>query len=510
MKLFPERYKISKPKEPPLQSYLFGHRLQASQTKYEYLLEFLMIALARKKNGITDRPDDTMFPIDGNGGNDNIKYYPEARIGLKRFIFYPKSKMEGKAEVDNKAYDACVKALYEHIEADSDIKRQNAVTIIQNLLNSFCAVNQNRSWFDQNMLPVCREAVMPESMGIKSWRQHLDFDMDRAKVDTRFDFKKNTYFCRGGEVYYLHLLSAINEYPEKKNIIEKRLSQMIDSFPQFSYLCSFIQETWDEYMNMDAIPDDSSSQKIEKDPKFIPAAFAKHNAYTLSELENFLCSKTHPFEKMEIFSDAIILQLLRLSYMVSSSESSSNCWVIDVNSRDIDNEEVKKAAINAFRKNEETINNYLYNGLELYREKLNIKDDAAVIKKAAEDSYKLFRKMGKTIGIIIPAKGPGMRFTLPENIIKFLVLSIIPPRNIITLDEFLNQLYKHYGIVVGPDEYREEIKNGTIEEVTDLSFMVENKRAFAQKLKDCGFLRDLSDATAIVENPYETEREGDV
>lgn len=351
---------------------------------------------------------------------------------------------------------------------------------------------------------------MPESMGIKSWRQHLDFDMDRAKVDTRFDFKKNTYFCRGGEVYYLHLLSAINEYPEKKNIIEKRLSQMIDSFPQFSYLCSFIQETWDEYMNMDAIPDDSSSQKIEKDPKFIPAAFAKHNAYTLSELENFLCSKTHPFEKMEIFSDAIILQLLRLSYMVSSSESSSNCWVIDVNSRDIDNEEVKKAAINAFRKNEETINNYLYNGLELYREKLNIKDDAAVIKKAAEDSYKLFRKMGKTIGIIIPAKGPGMRFTLPENIIKFLVLSIIPPRNIITLDEFLNQLYKHYGIVVGPDEYREEIKNGTIEEVTDLSFMVENKRAFAQKLKDCGFLRDLSDATAIVENPYETEREGDV
>lgn len=141
---------------------------------------------------------------------------------------------------------------------------------------------------------------------------------------------------------------------------------------------------------------------------------------------------------------------------------------------------------------------------------MNIKDDAAVIKKAAEDSYKLFRKMGKTIGIIIPAKGPGMRFTLPENIIKFLVLSIIPPRNIITLDEFLNQLYKHYGIVVGPDEYREEIKNGTIEEVTDLSFMVENKRAFAQKLKDCGFLRDLSDATAIVENPYETEREGDV
>jgi len=37
--------------------------------------------------------------------------------------------------------------------------------------------------------------------------------------------------------------------------------------------------------------------------------------------------------------------------------------------------------------------------------------------------------------------------------------------------------------------------------------MEENERAFAQKLKECGFLRDLSDAISIVENPYEREEE---
>ena len=39
----------------------------------------------------------------------------------------------------------------------------------------------------------------------------------------------------------------------------------------------------------------------------------------------------------------------------------------------------------------------------------------------------------------------------------------------------------------------------------DFSFLEANLDAFAQKLKDCGFLRDLSDATSIVENPYERE-----
>jgi hypothetical protein len=46
---------------------------------------------------------------------------------------------------------------------------------------------------------------------------------------------------------------------------------------------------------------------------------------------------------------------------------------------------------------------------------------------------------------------------------------------------------------------------GSVSEVGDFSFLESNLEAFAQKLKDCGFLRDLSDATSIVENPYEWE-----
>ena len=39
-------------KNYPLQSLLFGHRIQPSQTKYEYLIEFLQVAIAEKQGGI--------------------------------------------------------------------------------------------------------------------------------------------------------------------------------------------------------------------------------------------------------------------------------------------------------------------------------------------------------------------------------------------------------------------------------------------------------------------------
>lgn len=139
------------------------------------------------------------------------------------------------------------------------------------------------------------------------------------------------------------------------------------------------------------------------------------------------------------------------------------------------------------------------------REELSITDDQKAIKDAADDSYRLFRKLGKTIGIIIPNSGPGMRFSLSEDVIKFLVLAIIPAQKMITLDEFIDLLYMHFGMVIGPEQYRKEMANGSAKEIGDLSFFESNKLAFAQKLKDCGFLRDLSDATSIVENPYESE-----
>ena len=493
-----------------LQSRLFGHRLKPSQTKYEYLIEFLQVAIARKENS-GHKNYTCMFPVEKNGINDILTYYPVSRIGLKRFVFMPKSKLDGKAEVDKKAYEECVRTLEDNIQGGNAISKKNSIVVIQNLLDGFSAVNQNRSWFDQNMLPICPEAVLPEGMGIKKWRKDLEFQVGEADVDYKFEFKKYTYMCRGGEIYYLHLLNAVNEYPDYASVLEKRLWEMIRSFPQFSYLCNFIQNTWDKYM---CIPSDEKEkeekQKLSKDLGAIPLAFSVRNKYTLSELENFLNSKSHPFEKMEMFSNGIILQMLRMMYVAAATSNESNCWIIDVNCKGYEGTETKKAAIAAFKHNEEVFCKYLYRGLEELCSELgitNAKEVQEKIRDAADDSYRLFRKLGKMIGIVIPATGPGMRFSLSEDVIKFLVLAIIPPKKMITLDEFIDLLYIHYGMVIGSAQYRKEMEMGSVKQIGDLSFFEENRVAFSQKLKECGFLRDLSDATAIVENPYESEGE---
>lgn len=182
MKMYPSDYKPATP--IPLQSYLFGHRIKDSQTKYEYLIEFLQVAISPKALEYNNKQFSEMFPVDGENCDHRMQYFPVSRIGLKRFIFFPKSKLDGKAEVDKKAYDECLKAIEQKMTGGNPAQYKNAIAVMQSLLNGFSAVNQNRSWFDQNMLPVCPEVILPEGMGIKSWRQKLDFQQceDRKSV----------------------------------------------------------------------------------------------------------------------------------------------------------------------------------------------------------------------------------------------------------------------------------------------------------------------------------------
>lgn len=502
MEMYPANYDKTLVKS--LQNCLFGHRLKPGQTKNEYMIEFLQVAFARKENLRTQKTYDCMFPVDDSFNEDILVYHPQNRMGMKRFVFMPKSKLDGKAKIDITAYDECIRELEKSVEGGNDIAKKNSIVIIQNLLAGFNAVNQNRAWFAQCLLPICQEAILPESLGVKSLRK-LSFQLCDADIDYNFEFNKYTYMCRGGEIYYLHLLCAINQYPEYAPIIDRRLRKLVGSFPQFTYLCNFVQETWDNYIQVPF--EEKEKRELSKRLGAIPVSFSKRNQYTLSELKEFLNSKSHPFEKMEILSTGIILQMLRMMYIAAATDTESNCWVIDVNCKEYKSLETKKAAILAFNHNEEVICKYLYRGLDELRSGLNISDEQKEIDGAANDSYRLFRKLGKAIGIIIPSTGPGMRFTLSEDVIKFLVLSIIPARKMDTLDDFIEHLYQHFGMVIAPEQYHREMEKGSVKRLSDVSFLEENKKAFAQKLKDCGFLRDLSDATAIVENPYESEGE---
>ena len=74
-----------------------------------------------------------------------------------------------------------------------------------------------------------------------------------------------------------------------------------------------------------------------------------------------------------------------------------------------------------------------------------------------------------------------------------------------TLDMFLAKLNEKYRIIIGPTEYRRIENRGNV--MLANSFQ-KNLDSFQDFLKATGFLRELSDATSIVENPYD-EVEGE-
>lgn len=485
--------------EMPLQSHLFGHRLKSSQTKYEYLLEFLLVALSPKllqKSTLGDVTYEEMFPIDEKITTMNLRYIPKVRMGLKRFIFFSKGKLDGKAPIDKDAYQTLLRELEGKMQGKGNYK--DHLFLLENLLCGYTATEESRSWFAQCLLPICPEVIFPESMGPKKLRFENLVKKDHIiNIDYDFDFLQRTYFCRGGEIYYLHILQAMQEYPEYQQPIQAQLSALLHAYPAFSQLSQFIQNTWEEYLSTQS---DQTKKPLKMLLTGIPDEFSKRSQYTLIELKNLLESNCHPFEKMELLANGLLIQMLSLMYQKASTEKLNNYWVIDVNSTDFDNKEMKKFAQNQFLKNEDMVKEHLYRGFDLLHDELKEKEEKKAISDGYQSTVDIFRKLGKNIGLITPITGPGMRFTLSEELIKFLVLALIPPNSMMTMDDFLEVLHCHFNMIIGPEEYKKEI--GSQAQMSELPFLEDNKRAFAQKMKDCGFLRDLSDATAIVENPY--------
>ena len=119
------------------------------------------------------------------------------------------------------------------------------------------------------------------------------------------------------------------------------------------------------------------------------------------------------------------------------------------------------------------------------------------ITDAAKDTSLLVRKLGKDIGLVIPPTGPSMRMTLNESLVKILVLTLIKPGERLLFTTFLQKSYEHFNIIIGPKEAQLHF-----EDISYLNDFSENERAFLELLRTCGFLRNLSDATSIVENPF--------
>lgn len=152
---------------------------------------------------------------------------------------------------------------------------------------------------------------------------------------------------------------------------------------------------------------------------------------------------------------------------------------------------IRKQAVSSYEQLEENVFRAIFTKYDEDTAQAN------TITNAAKDTSLLVRKLAKDIGLVIPPKGANMRMSLNENLVKVLVLSLIKPGERLLFTTFLEKCYEHFNIIIGPKEAEKHF-----EEISYLNDFNENEQNFLELLSNCGFLKNLSDATSIVENPF--------
>lgn len=452
---------------------LFGNRLQGDQTLGEYLLEFLLVFSSAKKDDESGKFEfHTMDQINQAQTAGALSYYTVPRNGLKRFIFYDRSKQESRSAIDN----------------------------------GYALIIRKRGWYAQSLMPIAPELLFPETLGIKA-RKNKPLDTPNIEVETMFEYGQHDFLARGGEMYYLQLLEGIYKNQDDPKIlqykkdIERGISYMLkEKSAGFSTIATHLQNWWleDQNLNDESIYATKLTRKMSLG--YLQPGFDRRAKQSLQELACFLSNEIHPITRIDLMSKGIVLALLRSMhlqafYCVHPDAQQPPAWIIDMHTGSATSNIAKLAAA-SYR----TAYSEFGNALNIiYANSNGEKEAFDVVSKELSDSADIFKKMGKELQIVIPRKGAYERFSLSEDIVRYLVLSLVRPGKKMTFDSFLQVLYDHYGIVIGAAQYaqlKENVEPGMG------GYFDENQIQFQMFLKNCGLLRDLSDATSIVENPY--------
>ena len=482
---------------------IYGDRFHNDQSLYEYLIEFLLVFSSAKK---ADGSGKLMFHDD-----EPLNYYVEPRNGLRRFVFFEQAKKTKRIPADEQAYEDIKKILLKHIECDNEKQKQEFLFAVQDLFRGYAAVLKNRSWCAQALLPLCPEMIFCEEMPSDSKRINIGkqfnvaagYSLDDTYFDSvdSFDMTRHNFLARGGEVYYLHLMQVLdNDHVSKEKLQALLKNLLTDKSSDFSNLANWIQNTWEKEKNLDP-------EKLigKMNIGFIPIdSYKKSGKNAVDELICFLSNQLHPVKRIELMAKGLMLQIMRM--LTDRTEEylgyQQTPWIIDMCGKN--SSIIKQLSANSFEKISELFSSAINKWIKNARnddDNIDLKEEYVQYVKARKESFDIFKGKGKELQCIIPSKGPYERFSLSEDLVKFLVLSLVPPSGKIDLDLFLKKLYTHYSFVIGPEEYKMCINGQSLDIELTNSFN-KNKEAFQKFLKDAGFLRDLSDATSIVVNPY--------
>ena len=503
---------------------IFGRRFYKDQTEIEYLVEFLLVFLSPKyvddrdtgwKSGLPNREILDNWPK-----NTSLKYSPEPRLGLKLFSFLGSSKLETRHECHKDHFKQILTNLKDRIETDYDISKNEVLEILEQLLCGFVGVAANRTWCTQVYLPVSQQLVACETIWKRlKGKKNLEITWEEAVAQGLFTFSQHVFLARGGEALYLQLCNLIRFFGttellefEKKNGFNpgegekliRALNTGIESFFQqttpIDELCQWIegadQETQGFIKRQSAqcgwCPEESWQE-----------------AYMFAyEFANICRSSIDPLEKIEMLTMCCVFQVLRslcaqacrYSELMTDAlhglgGATGFCWI--VTSEKLDDPALRETSKNNLVRMQEIIYSALRHPDILPPARAGRTNYE---KKADEQGHELFVQLAKRIGFIIPKTGPGARMVISDNILRYLVLALIPSGESRTLQSFEDRLYCHYGMAINGKALEKAVRWTHPRQMLQISNAENNW--LEENLLAAGFLIPLSDAVSQVRNPF--------
>jgi hypothetical protein len=418
---------------------LYGRRFYKDQTPVEYLAELLLVFASAKSMGSDALVEQGKFGFSVSTTHSPC-YFPEDRVALKLFSFFPSSKLETRHPIHHDAYKKVTQMLGSNILPDEDIdQKEEAIRLLQGLFNGFVGVAKNRTWVTHSFLPASSVLLSREV----SW-QHPKALKDNSIKDWK-DSKKyladnfRNFMGRGGELLFLQLANlfadintpeiiemlALPAYAHIKNIdisqlknaLENSLKQMLtENMASLGGLVTLIEDTLSDFTLNDPLKKSSLG--------WAPACTKPEALLFATEMQNICDAKLNALEKIDLLQTLCSMHVLRsLCFQgrrIDEAESQTDgfmgnyAWVAADMEAGTDNP-IRQMAEHSFV----YIEALLYRALRSPRlyDNQNVLDLQS-LKNGDDNTYRHFRKLSKELGLVIPRKGKGQRFTLHQGLLR--------------------------------------------------------------------------------------------
>ncbi|QFU01024.1 hypothetical protein FIU83_05185 [Halomonas sp. THAF5a] len=496
----------------------FGRRFYRDQTPLEYLAEFLLCFSSEKT--LSGDVKASGLPLLDALPRQTLEYWPESRLALKLFSFFPSSKLETRHPTHVERFKQLISDLEATVDAEHDDDKRKAVAVLQQLFSGFVGVAGQRTWATHSFIPASRFLLSREV----DWR-HTQAVKEKVQTwgaaQAFFTTGSHNFMARGGEVLFLQLWHVLRVMEIDK--LEKWLQD--NNYHHIAHAWSKVGERVEAGLNglMAAIDDplarlgnavewaagqDPTIQELASSQSFgwVPRASWQEAALFAWELSNITSSQQDPLRQVRVMQDLCCLHVLRSLcfqsvrllredvYDQATKFAGGYAWITVAPQAGLGTDLGKVSHASQGATEELLFKAIRSEAVPELSSTVPIEETKG---NPDDHGFKLFRSLGKQIGLIVPRNGP-MRFTLSSSLVETAVLALISPGERVRFDVFLWRLYRHFGIAVGASQIEAALV--TLNHGVRLSPQSDCAAWLEDELKRGGFLIPLSDATPLVEN----------